>query len=148
MTTKEGLANQYRGFMSDLTIMWHNGEGDLVALDDALLLDDTLTTAIIISLFTDARVENQRGWWGNSFSQNELGSRLWTLSRAKQLASVLDEAQAYAEQALQWLIQDKQATHIEVNASNPKDGVLLLTVVVRLPNGATEQRTFYSTWSL
>lgn len=134
--------------MSDLSIMWHNGEGDLVALDDALLLDDTLTTAIIISLFTDARVDNQRGWWGNAFGQAELGSRLWTFARTKQLNTVLDEAKSYAEQALQWLIQDNLATALEVIATNPKDGVLLLTVVASLPNGATEQRTFYSTWSL
>ncbi|MFQ1015460.1 phage GP46 family protein [Avibacterium paragallinarum] len=134
--------------MSDLSIMWKNGEGDLVALDDALLLDDTLTTSIIISLFTDMRVDKQRGWWGNTFGQDELGSRLWTLTRSKQLNTVLDDAQAYAEQALQWLVQDKQATALEVIATNPNDGVLLLTVVITLPNGTTEQRTFYSTWSL
>ncbi|UXN35511.1 phage GP46 family protein [Avibacterium paragallinarum] len=134
--------------MSDLSIMWKNGEGDLVALDDALLLDDTLTTSIIISLFTDMRVDKQRGWWGNTFGQDELGSRLWTLTRSKQLNTVLDDAQAYAEQALQWLVQDKQAIALEVIATNPNDGVLLLTVVITLPNGTTEQRTFYSTWSL
>ncbi|MGY6090399.1 phage GP46 family protein [Avibacterium paragallinarum] len=74
--------------------------------------------------------------------------RLWTLTRSKQLNTVLDDAQAYAEQALQWLVQDKQATALEVIATNPNDGVLLLTVVITLPNGTTEQRTFYSTWSL
>lgn len=139
--------------MSDLSIMWKDGEGDVVSLDSALLTDDSLTNAIVISLFTDARVDNQRGWWGNDFNQNEeiqveMGSRLWTLARSKQLADVLDDAQAYAEQALQWLIDDGHAIAIDVMATNPEQSVLLLSVVVTLPNGQTEQRTFSAVWSL
>lgn len=139
--------------MSDLSIMWKDGEGDVVSLDSAVLPDDSLTNAIVISLFTDARVDNQRGWWGNDFNQNEerqveMGSRLWTLARSKQLADVLDDAQAYAEQALQWLIDDGHALAIDVMATNPEQSVLLLSVVVTLPNGQTEQRTFSAVWSL
>lgn len=139
--------------MSDLSIMWKDGEGDVVSLDSALLTDDSLTNAIVISLFTDARVDNQRGWWGNDFNQNEerqveMGSRLWTLARTKQLADVLDDAQVYAEQALQWLIDDSHALAIDVMATNPEQSVLLLSVVVTLPNGQTEQRTFSAVWSL
>ena len=139
--------------MSDLSIMWKDGEGDVVSLDSALLTDDSLTNAIVISLFTDARVDNQRGWWGNDFNQNEerqveMGSRLWTLARSKQLADVLDDAQAYAEQAVQWLIDDGHALAIDVMATNPEQSVLLLSVVVTLPNGQTEQRTFSAVWSL
>nr|DAI36391.1 MAG TPA: hypothetical protein [Caudoviricetes sp.] len=139
--------------MSDLSIMWKDGEGDVVSLDSALLTDDSLTNAIVISLFTDARVDNQRGWWGNDFNQNEerqveMGSRLWTLARSKQLADVLEDTQAYAEQALQWLIDDGHALAIDVMATNPEQSVLLLSVVVTLPNGQTEQRTFSAVWSL
>lgn len=139
--------------MSDLSIMWKDGEGDVVSLDSALLTDNSLTNAIVISLFTDARVDNQRGWWGNDFNQNEerqveMGSHLWTLARSKQLADVLDDAQAYAEQALQWLIDDGHALAIDVIATNPEQFVLLLSVVVTLPNGQTEQRTFSAVWSL
>lgn len=139
--------------MSDLSIMWKDGEGDVVSLDSALLTDDSLTNAIVISLFTDARVDNQRGWWGNDFNQNEerqveMGSRLWTLARTKQLADVLDDAKVYAEQALQWLIDDSHALAIDVMATNPEQSVLLLSVVVTLPNGQTEQRTFSAVWSL
>lgn len=139
--------------MSDLSIMWKDGEGDVVSLDSALLTDDSLTNAIVISLFTDARVDNQRGWWGNDFNQNEerqveMGSRLWTLTRTKQLADVLEDAQVYAEQALQWLIDDSHALAIDVMATNPEQSVLLLSVVVTLPNGQTEQRTFSAVWSL
>ena len=134
--------------MSDLSIVWKNGEGDLVSLDSALLLDESLTTAIIISLFTDARVDNQRGWWGNDFGTSEMGSRLWTLARSKQIAEVLDDVQAYAEQALQWLKEDNHAQAIDVSATNPEQSILLLTIVVTLPDGQIEQRTFSAVWSL
>ena len=77
-----------------------------------------------------------------------MGSRLWTLARTKQLADVLDDAQVYAEQALQWLIDDSHALAIDVMATNPEQSVLLLSVVVTLPNGQTEQRTFSAVWSL
>lgn len=134
--------------MSDLSIVWRNGEGDLVSLDSALLLDESLTTAIIISLFTDARVDNQRGWWGNDFGISEMGSRLWTLIRSKQIAEVLDDVQTYAEQALQWLKEDNHAQAIDVSATNPEQSMLLLTIVVTLPDGQIEQRTFSAVWSL
>lgn len=134
----------------DLAIEWRNGEGDLVFADGDLMADDSLTTAIIISLFTDQRVDNQRGWWGNQFASHssEMGSKLWTLSRSKQLADVLIDAQQYAREALQWLLDDQHASHIEVSATNPSDSVLLLTVVVTLPDGAVEQRTFSTVWSV
>lgn len=134
----------------DLAIEWRNGQGDLAFSDNDLMLDDSLTTAIIISLFTDQRVDNQRGWWGNQFAQynGEMGSKLWTFTRAKQLKDVLVEIQTYATQALQWLIDDRHVTHIDVTASNPDMSVLLLTVVVTLPDGTQEQRTLSTVWSM
>lgn len=134
--------------MSDLAITWKNGQGDLVDLDGALLLDDTLTNAIIISLFTDARVDDERGWWGNSFAAFEMGSKLWTLRRSKQIDDILEDAERYARDALQWMITDKLVSSLSVTATNPKQSMLLLTIIVTLPNGSVEQRTFSATWSL
>lgn len=134
--------------MSDLAITWKNGQGDLVDLDGALLLDDTLTNAIIISLFTDARVDGERGWWGNSFATFEMGSKLWTLHRSKQIDDILEDAERYARDALQWMITDKLVSSLSVTATNPKQSMLLLTIIVTLPNGSVEQRTFSATWSL
>lgn len=135
--------------MSDLALTWHDGEGDLVLGTESLLLDDTLTNAIIISLFTDLRVEGERGWWGDSFNDGyHTGSKLWTLSRSKQLSEVLDDAQLYATQALQWLVDDGVVQRYQVTATNPKPSVLLLDILVVLPDGSTEQRTFSANWSL
>lgn len=136
--------------MSDLALQWRDSEGDLVLDNESLLLDDTLTNAIVISLFTDLRVDGERGWWGNSFNSDDyqMGSKLWTLSRSKQLASVLDDAQRFATEALQWMLDDKVVRSYQVFASNPAPSVLLLEISCVMPNGSTEQRTFTANWSL
>lgn len=136
--------------MSDLALQWRDGEGDLVLDNESLLLDDTLTNAIIISLFTDLRIGNERGWWGDSYNTDDyqMGSKLWTLSRSKQLPEILDDAQRYAEQALKWMIADGVVRSYQVVASNPKHSVLLLEISVVLPDGSTEQRTFNASWSV
>ncbi|SUT89777.1 Phage protein GP46 [[Actinobacillus] rossii] len=134
--------------MSDLAITWKNGQGDLVDLDGTLLLDDTLTNAIIISLFTDARVDSERGWWGNSFAELEMGSKLWTLHRSKQIDDILEDAEHYARKALQWMVADKLVSNFSVTATNPKQSMLLLAITVTLPNGSVEQRTFSAMWSI
>ena len=47
--------------MTDLQISWDNsaGRGDICVVDADLQADDTLETAIILSLFTDARVREE-----------------------------------------------------------------------------------------
>lgn len=133
--------------MTDLALTWIDGNGDIAIEQDALVLDDSLTNAVIISLFTDLRVDGQRGWWGDSFDR-PMGSKLWLLSREKQLQSVLDDAKEYAEQALQWLIDDKLVQSITVTATNPEPAILLLSVAIKLLDGSTEQREFKASWTI
>lgn len=95
-------------------------------------------TNIIVSLFTDARASDddilpdgatdKRGWWGDSFSDKKIGSRLWLLSREKQLSSVLKRAQEYAEESLAWMIKARLIKSVSVVATNPSNGVLMLTI--------------------
>lgn len=132
--------------MTDIALTWIDGQGDIAIEQDELVLDDSLTNAIIISLFTDLRVDGQRGWWGDSFDR-PIGSKLWLLNREKQLAEVLEDAKAYAEEALQWLIDDKLVQAIEVTASNPETALLLLSVAIKLNDGSTEQREFKAIWT-
>ncbi|HHE3594934.1 TPA: phage GP46 family protein [Pasteurella multocida] len=135
--------------MSDLALTWVDGRGDLVVINDELMLDDSLTTSILISLFTDLRVNDERGWWGDDFNvdNHKTGSKLWLLNREKQLQSVLDDAQTYATQALAWLVEDKEIKDYQVIASNPETSVLLLTIIVELLDGSQEQFTFSTHWS-
>ena len=117
-----------------------------------MLTDDSLTTEVVISLFTDRRAQDsdelpgndgdRRGWWGDSYRSRPIGSRLWLLSREKTLPSVLERAADYALEALQWLKDAGRVTRIAVGASQPVSGTLQLDIALTLPDGSVEPFTF------
>jgi phage gp46-like protein len=144
-----------------------------------LAVDAGLRTAIIVSLFSDAKARpddilpdaggptaapgDRRGWWGDFYvpDSNDLatalgvagapvdriGSRLWLLSREKQLPSVLARAKEYAEEALGWLIDDKIAATVDVFAEISAPGVLGLLITITRPSGEREEHRFDTIWS-
>jgi len=122
---------------------------DLLIDVNDLATDNTLRTAVLISLFTDkrARVDddipdgsrNRRGYWGDSFADvegDEIGSHLWLLLRSKQTSETLNRAQEYAVKALQWLIDDGVAVSVSADTSWLRPGVLLFEVSISLPDGS------------
>lgn len=133
--------------ISDIQLQWQLDNADIVIRNADIALDDSLTTAVIVSLFTDRRAlasdvlpsgasTDKRGWWGDSFNTRPIGSRLWLLSREKQLSSVLHRAKSYAEEALAWLVEDELVNALTVTATAPETGWLLLSVSLTLPNGS------------
>ena len=140
--------------MTDLAIRWRPElmGGDLALDGVGLATDDGLRTAIIISLFTDARAEpddplpadaERRGWWGDALPQIEgdrIGSRLWLLRREKRLPAALDRARGYAAEALAWLVEDGVAAQVGVEAEAIGPATLGLGVVVTRPGGPGRQR--------
>lgn len=148
--------------MSDIKTVFIDMEHGAGYALDALGLtpDDGLETAVIISLFTDRRANaddaipdgsnDLRGWWADSFNDVEndkIGSRIWLLSREKQLPAVLVRAREYALEALQWLIDDGVAQSVEVVATNPRSGILALAVSIYRPFQPTTQFRFDNFWS-
>lgn len=145
--------------MSDLALIF-DGHGCDMALDgNDLQLDDGLTTAILISLFSDRRAladdalpgasGDRRGWWADAYPQLEgdrIGSRLWLLSREKELPETLRRAKAYAEEALAWLVADGVAARVEVVPSVPRRGVLRLDIAVQRSAGGWENHQFDVLW--
>lgn len=130
----------------DLKLTWSNalGSADLsiIALDlagDALDLatDRGLQTAVLISLFTDRRAEDddmppsgdpndRRGWWGDQFAEVEgdrIGSRLWLLDRSKNTSETVRRAKEYVLEALAWMIEDKVVSSIDVEIVTSRDGL-------------------------
>ena len=88
---------------------------------------DALIRSVIISLFTWRRArrdddlpgDERMGWWGDAFLKtrnDKIGSRLWLLSRAKLTTVTLLQAQDYARESLQWLLDDKVANTVNVRA--------------------------------
>ncbi len=111
--------------MSDIALIWDGVAADVAVIANDLALDEGLETAVELSLFTDRRADegdslpdgetNRRGWWADD-PLDRIGSRLWLLDRAKETAEVLERAEQYAREALQWLIDDLVATKIDVTA--------------------------------
>lgn len=146
--------------MTDIALVWNN---DLKAADIAisggqLVTDDGLRTAILISLFTDARANDddplpepgadRRGWWGNAFPANddlsdELGSKWWLLARSKATADVLRRAEESARGALQWIVAAQIAAAVSVQVERQDDGPttrLAVAVILTRPTGPARDR--------
>jgi phage gp46-like protein len=124
-----------------------NATGFDIALDGHdLATDSGLTTAVMVSLYTDRRADNddeipdgttdRRGCWMDMFDDHIQGSRLWLLGREKELPNVLQRAREYAEEALQWLIDKGVVMAVSVTAERAGRGMLALRVVLTLPDNS------------
>lgn len=145
--------------MSDTTTVWNTqaGSGDWVMSGAALQTGSDLQTALLISLFTDrtAGIDdaipdgsgNPRGWWGDAGQAAPIGSRIWLLSRAKQIPETLSRAQDYAKEALQWLIDDGVVASFDITTEWTRPGMLGMQIVAHKPGGATEAMDFSWTWN-
>lgn len=127
--------------MADIRTIYKDFAGDWQILAPGLAEDSGLDTAVIISLFSDRRAEdgdlpsgeNRRGWWGDTYAEIEsdkIGSRLWLLSREKQLPRVVARAEEYVNEALAWLIADGIANRVQVTATVIAQGVLGLDIQI------------------
>lgn len=100
---------------------------DLVLDGYQLAQDDTIQTAVLLSLWSDARDGGERGFWAESLLQtgDSFGSRLWTLRKHGLSTERVEMARQYALEALAWLVADGYATSVEVLATRLDQGVLL-----------------------
>lgn len=142
----------------DCLLFFTGSSGDLRLHGGDLLADDSLYTAVVISLFTDARAADAdelppeydrsdlRGFWGDALGGESIGSRLWLLAREKDMARVRVRAEQYAREALAWLTRDGLAGNVEVEVGHPASGACTLSVSVTYPDKRTrEPRT--SAWN-
>lgn len=138
--------------MADIAIVWRNGHGSQALSGHDLLTDNSIETAVIISLFTDHRAQpsdplpdgttDRRGWWADSFRKRPVGSRLWLLNREKTLASVVERTQAYADEALAWLKPAGLVKSVTCTAARVGHDRLRLSVSLVLPDGARRPMVF------
>ena len=114
--------------------------------------DDGLETAIIVSLFSDARAdesqvpqpENRRGWIGDLVAPVPgylFGSLLWLLEQARLTQETLAQAENYTRAALNWMVEDGLAQAIDVIASRD-NGSLILDITVISPDGSVVRKAF------
>lgn len=161
--------------MTDLALVW---DADAMAADlllggGQLATDAGMRTAILISLFTDARAADdetlpeaggdRRGWWGDVHARevrpeagtardaNRIGSLLWLLSRSKITARTLAQAKQACEEALAWLVRDGIASAVRVvievqqRPGQQTADMMAIAVEIDRPTGPNRQRHDF-TW--
>lgn len=138
-----------------LRIIFDNiqGQGDLSASDEGHDTTRALETAVILSLFCDARSrdddgvaegQDRRGWWADAYAvipDDAWGSRLWLLERSKVNTGTLLFARQAAEEALAWLIEDNVARDVQVETSwvSGRHGFMRILVRVFRPDDTAPQ---------
>lgn len=144
----------------DITLDDVDGLLDLALMDGDLATDDGLRTAVALSLLCDRRAaaddiipdgtDNRRGWWADAIADEDgdrWGSRLWLLSREKELPEVRRLAEAYAYEALAWLLEDGIATEIDVTAETLGRDVLWLRPIIKRGDGSRLADRYQYVWS-
>lgn len=118
--------------------------------------DDSLKTAILISLFTDVKSElselsqiqtSQKGYWGDVFFEENTGSKIWLLEGSKATNETLNRAKEYALESLAWLIEDGIAEDIIVNTSYDSHKKLCLDIEILKNKNAIEKISIDNVWS-
>ena len=116
-----------------------------------------LETAVLVSLFTDRRLPDdavpvdgstdRRGWWGDTYTGDQIGSLLWTLERAvkSDARALLAAAQKICLDALQWLIDDGVAGTVTVETQWLSPTAMGIVVTIIAPAGLTD--TFRYAWA-
>lgn len=146
--------------MTDISTVWDvaNSQGDWQVNGADLLSGNDLATAVLISLFTDGLAEasdvipdgstDRRGWWGDAYDKYPIGSRLWLLARSKLTQTVANNAQDYATEALQWMIDDGVVATVTVTATIVEPKMLQLVIVLDQGDGSTPTPlTFNWAWN-
>lgn len=143
--------------MTDIALLFDSGAwgADFAISGGDLALDDGLRTAVIISLFTDARAldddalpagADRRGWWGdcaNDDPNDRIGSRLWTLAREKVTDVTAIRARDICREALAWLVDDAIVASIYIVCTLYRvttartTGAMLIRATLTRPTGAS-----------
>lgn len=112
-----------------------------------IIVSDLLDTAVLISLFTRRRAlptdeipnpgGDLGGWWATPYEDtdgDEMGSRLWLLSRSVLTNANLNLAKAYIEEALAWMVEDGTAARVVVEVWRQNPDVLGFSVQIYKPD--------------
>jgi len=134
--------------MSNIKLIYNNtsGEFDIDIVNGDLVIDESLETAIIISLFSDRYATNKEelpkgekdlhGWWGDSTlpDGDKIGSLLWTIRRNGITPDNIIKAKEYAIDALKWMITDGVAKSVDVSVARTSLNQLAFNITISKPD--------------
>ena len=142
--------------MSDISTIWKQTHGDWQLVGADLASGDDLATAVLTSLFTDrvAHIDDvipdgstdPRGWWGDDPTV-PIGSRLWLIFRSKATQDTVASAQNYAEEALQWMVDDGVIAGSDVYVEWQVPSTLAMRVTLFKNDGTKQTIAFAWVWN-
>lgn len=141
--------------MPDINLVFASGSGDIAISNGDISTADDLGTAVLVSLFSDARVSSSegtaqgdpRGFWGDDADDEDTyptGSLLWTLEGKTIINQTLIDAKKYCEDALEWMVRDEIAKSIDVIVTRTGLETLEIGIVIHRPNDQTYK--YYYNW--
>lgn len=122
-------------------------------------LETSLLRAVTISLYTWRRAETddpiddeeRYGWWGDSYpaiADDRIGSRLYLLRRVKLTPQTQRDAEFYAREALQWLLDDGEVIAIDIASERVDVNRLNLIPTLTVASGARLEIKQPSSWQV
>ena len=137
---------------------------DIRLEDNDILRDRTIESAVNIMIGTDRRVTleelrksgldltfpyNLRGWWGDTYRDRKIGSKLWLNKRKKTNSNTLRTHRRYIKEALQPLITNGIAKSINIHAewgTGEQLGHMLCAIDITRTDDSVTQTTFVLLW--
>lgn len=145
--------------LGDIALRWADAHVDLALEDDDLASDAGLRTAVLLSLFTDRRAEeddalpagddDRRGWWADEFAAVDgdlFGSRLWLLDRSARRSDVVLRAEEFVREALAWMLEDRVVEEIGVEVETTANGLVFAVTLQRPDDSDPMSFRFAHAW--
>ena len=150
---------------SDIKLIWDNDtqEADIDFIDEDLVRENGLESAVIMSLFTDRRAKEDdtlddkndlRGWWGDRLdvdaNDDKIGSRIWLLERSKTTNQTIVKLKEYILEALDWMVEDGVAMKVDAEVErqgDPGNDRLAFSVTIYKIDGNNETYKFDDLWN-
>lgn len=124
-----------------------------------LAASDPYARALAISLFTWRRAQDgdpvdgadRQGWWADGIEPSlptGIGSRLWLLARRTLNAQVMRDAEDYTREALQWLLDQRAASALDVDVTRVGADAIVIAIAITLRDGRRLVAEIQDLWSL
>ncbi len=150
------LIGDIKFYYSDALKVPVPGPGDIAVTGYDLHRDPGFETAVVLSLFSDARAgrgdvlpgtfEVKGGWWGSALLGYEFGSKLWLLQRSILNNTTMRLYEQYSKDALKWMVDDQIAEEITAVATRTGNNRVDLAMTVKRQNNTSVSFRFYVNW--
>ncbi len=146
--------------MTDIAITWdeQNCRGDWSMAGGDLASGSDLQTAILVSMFTDGRVDDyvapapagapdRRGCWTDTYTGWQIGSRLWTRKRLVKNQQTLTLIEGDVQDCLNWLITAGVVARFDISTAWINRTMIGTSIVANMPAADPQNFQFQWVWN-